>query len=299
MMRLAAYVVRGPNQATLTVLFFAMLSLFLPLVGLLSSSSVALVALRKGFAESARVIATAAVVLCVGGAGIVGTLWPPLLYGGLLWLPIWSVALLLRSTRQIGWAIEFGALLGLLGVSVIYVAVADPSAMWAERFRELLVPLAQKAGSGETAQIEHFWTWFSSYLTGIVAAGSVTSVILSLVLARWWQAGLFNPGGFAEEFTLMRLHKGTHYLGLICLLLAFTGNAAASEYFWNMSIVLAVPFVVLGFSIIHRLFASRANKRFWLAGVYVLAMLVPQTLLPVALLGITDAWVHWRERLAR
>lgn len=299
MMRLAAYIVRGPNQATVAVLLFAVLSLFLPLVGLLSSSSVALVALRKGFAESLRVIATATVVLCLAGAMVTGALWAPLVYGALMWLPVWGVALLLRRTRQIGWAMEFAALLGLLGVSVIYAVVADPSAMWAERFRELLVPLAQRAGSAETGQIEQFAAWFSSYLTGIVAAGSVTSVILSLVLARWWQARLFNPGGFAEEFTWLSLHKGTHYFGLISLFLGFTGSAAASEYFWNLSMVLAVLFVVLGFSILHRLLASKANRHFWLAGVYVLAMLVPQTLLPVALLGITDAWIHWRQRLTQ
>jgi hypothetical protein len=299
MMRLAAYIVRGPNQATLAVVLFALLSLFLPLVGLLSSSSVALVALRQGMAQSGRVVVAAAAVLCLAGMALTGALWAPLLYGALMWLPVWAVALLLRSTRQIGWALEFAALLGLLGVSAIYATVADPSAMWAERFRALLIPLAQRAGSAETGQIEQLGDWFSAYLTGIVAAGSVSSVIVSLILARWWQASLFNPGGFAHEFTQMRLHKGTHYLGLICVLLAFTGSAAASEYFWNMSIVLVVLFVVLGFSIVHRLFASKANKRFWLAGLYVLAMLVPQTLLPVALLGITDAWVNWRERLAR
>lgn len=283
----------------LVVVLFAVLSLFLPLVGLLSTAAMALVALRRGWAESMRVLGGAAAVLSLAGTLMAGTIWAPLLYCALMWLPVWIVSLLLRGTRQIGWAMEFASLLGLLGVSIIYLLISDPSAMWQERFLELLAPLAQKASGGEMTQIQQLGAWFSPYLTGIVAAGSVSSVILGLILARWWQASLFNPGGFAEEFTHMKLHKGTHYFAVLCLVLALTGNAAASEYFWNLMIVLAVLFVVLGLSILHRLFAAKANRRFWLAGLYVMALLVPQTLLPVALLGVTDAWADWRERWVR
>lgn len=298
MMRLVAFMLQGPNQATLVVLLFAGLSLFLPLVGLLSSAGVALVSLRNGVSESARVIAGAVLVMCLAGAGLSGTIWPPLLYGLLMWLPIWTAALLLRGSRQLGWALEWGSALGMFAVSIIYGMVQDPSDMWAERFRSLLIPIAQRASGTEMNQIEQLGTWFSPYLTGIVAAGSVSSVIVSLFLARWWQARFFNPGGFGDEFMRMRLHKATHYLALLCLLVAFTGSAAASEFFWNVLIVLAVLFVVLGLSIVHRVFAAKTNKRFWLAGLYVLAVFVPQTLFPVALLGITDAWVDWRGRWA-
>lgn len=299
MMRLAAYIVQGPNQATLSVVLFAVLSLFLPLVGLLSSASIALVTLRKGLAESTRVIGGAAVVLCLAGWMAAGTAWAPLLYGALMWLPIWLVALLLRGTRQIGWALELASLLGVVGVSMVYLMISDPSAMWEERFRVLLAPLAERTGGNELSQAQSFGAWFSPYLTGVVAAGSVCSIALGLMLARWWQAGLFNPGGFAHEFTHMRLHRITHYLAVICLTLALTGSAAASEYFWNLVIVLVVLFIVLGLSIVHRLFAAKTNKRFWLAGLYVVALIVPQTLLPVALLGVTDAWMDWRDRWAR
>lgn len=296
MLRLAAFILRGPNQATLAVLSFAGLSLFLPLVGLLSSASVALVALRKGFAESARVISGAALALSLGGVVLTGTVMAPLLYGALMWLPVWAAAVSLRTTRQMGWALEFASGLGILGVTILYGVVPDPSGMWEERFRALLAPLAQRASGNEMDQIQQFGAWFSPYLTGIVAAGSVSSVILSLFLARWWQACLFNPGGFADEFTNMRLHRATHYVGVLCLIPALAGSAAASEFFWNLTFVLAVVFVALGLSIVHRVFAAKANKRFWLAGLYVLALFVPQTLLPVALLGITDPWVDWRGR---
>jgi hypothetical protein len=299
MIRLASYIVRGPNHATLVVLVFAVLSLFLPVVSLFSSASLALVALRDGYKQSIRVLAGAAAVLTFSGALFSGSIIAPLVYGALMWLPAWGVALVLRHTRQLGWAVEFAVILGLVGVSVAYALVDDPGAMWQERFRILLAPLAERAAEGEIAGIDRFSDRFAPYLTGIIAAGSVSSVALSLILARWWQAALFNPGGFGAEFLAMHLHKVTHLAGIVCLVISFFGTAAAAEYFGNLLIVLAVPFVLLGFSIVHRLFSARADKRFWLAGVYVLAMVVPQFLLPVALIGITDAWVGWRERWPR
>lgn len=299
MIRLAAFVARGPNQAVLVVLAFAVLSLFLPLVGLLSSASAALVALRKGGLEAARVIGSAALVLAIAGALFSGSVAAPLLYGALLWVPIWIVALVLRQTYQFGWALELAAFMGLLGVTIVYAVVADPAEMWQERFRILLAPLLERSGSADLARIDQVGMWFAPYLTGIVAAGSVFSIALSLILARWWQAALFNPGGFAAEFGSMRLHKATHFFALGCLLLAYLGTLTVSEYFRNVLIVLCVPFVMLGLSIVHRLLSAKAGKRFWLAGLYVLATVVPQILVPVALLGITDAWVDWRQRWAR
>ncbi len=299
MIRLALYVVRGPNQATLAVLVLGVLSLFLPLVSLLSSASLALVTLRHGFEQSLRVIAGATAALAIGGALLSGTLIPPLLYGALLWMPIWWVALLLRHSRQLGWAMEFATGLGLIGIATVYALIVDPGSMWQERFQILLAQLAQHAPSGDMSGVGHFAARFAPYLTGVIAAGSVASVAVSLILARWWQAALFNPGGFGAEFLGMHLHKTTHVIGIGCLLVAYSGRADAAELAFNMLIVLCVPFVLLGFSIVHRWLSPRTNRRFWLAGVYVLAIVLPQLLLPVALLGVTDPWVGWRERWTR
>jgi uncharacterized protein YybS (DUF2232 family) len=94
----------------------------------------------------------------------------------------------------------------------------------------------------------------------------------------------------------LRLHPATHYLGLLCAGAAIGFSDRAAEFFANLLLVLSVLFVVLGLSILHRVLAARPNHRFWLAGIYVLMMFVPQMLLPMALLGITDIWMDWRSR---
>jgi uncharacterized protein YybS (DUF2232 family) len=94
----------------------------------------------------------------------------------------------------------------------------------------------------------------------------------------------------------LRYHKAIHYAGCILAVFAIATSARTSEVAWNLLIVLSVLFVILGLAILHRILAAKSNKRYWLAGLYVLALFVPQTLFPVAVLGITDAWVDWRSR---
>lgn len=296
LLRAAAYTLRGRYHASLVVLGFALLSLFFPLVGLLSSASVALVTLRKGGTEGMAVTGLVSVVVSVAGVALAGSLVTPLSYAALMWLPAWLGALVLRTTRSFGWATETAGVLGLVAVGLVYAWVADPAGMWAERFKQILEPLVAAGSAPDVTPFQRISEWFAPYLTGLIAAGSVFSLILSLALARWWQARLFNPGGFSAEFTALRLHPATHYFALLCGVAAIGLGARAAELFANLLLVLAVLFVVLGFSILHRVLAARPNQRFWLVGIYVLTLFVPQMLLPMALLGITDLWMDWRHR---
>jgi hypothetical protein len=289
---------RGRTQAAVTILGFALLSLFFPLVGLLSSASVALVTLRKGTGEGLRVTGIVSAAVGVLGLALTGSILTPASYAALMWLPAWLAASVLRLTRSFGTAVETAGILGVLAVAFVYAWVADPSAMWTERFKQILEPLAAAGSGADVAQFERIGEWFSPYLTGLISAGSAFSLIISLALARWWQARLFNPGGFAVEFTELRLHAVTHYLGLFFAGAALAFSGRASEFFANLLLVLATLFVVLGLSIVHRVLAARPNHRFWLAGIYVLTLFVPQMLFPMALLGITDFWMNWRSRWA-
>jgi hypothetical protein len=62
-----------------------------------------------------------------------------------------------------------------------------------------------------------------------------------------------------------------------------------------MALFLAL-FLACGFSILHALLAG---KGFWLAGFYLGLFFIPQLLLPIACLGASDVWLHWRKRRAR
>jgi len=40
------------------------------------------------------------------------------------------------------------------------------------------------------------------FMSGVAAAGSVYGLLFGLFLARWWQAALYNPGGFRADYPI-------------------------------------------------------------------------------------------------
>ena len=281
----------------MAVASLAVFALVIPLVSLFSSAALALVALRKGALESAWVMGLSALAAGVLGMVLTGTVYPALVYGLLLWVPIWLAAILLRESGQLALALEGALGLGIVAVIAVYSLVQDPAQMWQESLQRFIQPMLEHAPPGfDPAQLTQNVEFFSHYMSGIAAGGSVMSLILSLLVARWWQAMLFNPGGFRAEFHALRLHSAVVYLGLGSIAATLAGGGAA-EIAWNMNIVFFVLFLVAGFAILHAVFPSNGAKRFWLTTVYVAALIIPQLLLPVAFLGLTDVWLNWRRRI--
>ena len=297
MRSLAAFIIQGRGQAVVAVAGLAALALVIPPVGLFSSAALALVALRKGALEGVWVLGLATSAAGVLGMVLTGSIYPAMIYGLQLWVPIWLVAIMLRESGQLALALEGAMGLGILAVMAVYWLVQDPARMWQESLQRFIQPMMERAPPGfDPAQVEKNVELFSHYMSGIAAGASVMGLILSLLVARWWQATLFNPGGFRAEFHGLRLHSAVVYLGLGSIAAALVGGGAA-EIAWNMNALFFVLFLIVGFAILHAVFPSDGAKRFLLTGVYVAAFIIPQLLLPVAFLGLTDVWLNWRRRI--
>ena len=75
-------------------------------------------------------------------------------------------------------------------------------------WREWFETWKEYAASGPAQeQLEQAYEVISPMLSAIFASGFVASLILTLLLARWWQSALFNPGGFRKEFYALRLPR--------------------------------------------------------------------------------------------
>ena len=142
---LATYIMRGKNQAIVAICGFAIASLFLPPLSLLSSALFALVILRKGGKEGLWVLLFAVLALGLGGIALTGNAVQGLAYGLLLWLPILPVAVILRDSRSLAWAMDAALGLGLAVVIGVYAFVGDPAALWRERLQVFVQALAENA----------------------------------------------------------------------------------------------------------------------------------------------------------
>ena len=296
MQSLAGFIMRGRFQATLVAAAFTMLSLLVPLLGLLSSATLALVTLRKGGAEGLIVAALAGLA---GGLLVLVALGNPLPAVGfalILWLPVWGLSLVLRRTRSLALTVHLTALVGLVIVVGVHLLTADPTTYW----MELLEPVRRglvEGGVVDDAGSRQLVARTARWMTGTFAATFYFQLLAALLIGRWWQALLYNPGGFGAEFRALRLQTAVGYaaLGLAAAMLLLDQARWPADL-----LLLAAPlFFLQGMAIAHALVYTRSAHRGWLVGLYGLLLLVmPYAEILVAGIGFLDIWVDLRARLA-
>jgi hypothetical protein len=291
---LATFALRGRVQALAVVCGLAVASLVLfPPLSLLSTALLALVALRQGAKESAWVLLLSLLTLGIAGVASDASL-EAILYGASLWLPVWPMALLLRETCRLDWTVEAAAGLGLLAVLSIYLLVDDPVALWREKLQLFAQPLLENTPPDfNAAAFGKMLDLLAHYSTGLIVGSSVLSLFIGLIIARWQQAALFNPGGFRTEFSALRLHRAMAYAVVAGIALAFSGQTALAEIAWNLDIVFLALCTLAGFSVVHTVLNG---KTFWLVGVYMALFIASYFVLPLlALIGLSDALLDWRR----
>jgi hypothetical protein len=205
----------------------------------------------------------------------------------------------LRDSRSLAWSTQAALLLGVLAVLVQYVGLSDPAAFWQQQ----LEPMAQRfvdAGVFNQAQSVDAIKQLSGMMCGIVAAGFVLQLLLSLYLARWWQALLYNPGGFGVEFRQLRVHKVVGILGLAVSAVWLIPGLRIPGVLICIGAVLLTVFLLQGLAVAHGVFAGMKSPRRWLFGIYLLLVLfLPQVAVVLITVGLLDVWLDFRARQRR
>lgn len=297
MRALAAFIMRGRGQAVLAIAALTLLSWAFAPANLLSGAAVALPTLRRGMREGGIILALAVPLVVLAGGFLLGSPLDTTGYALALWIPVWLIAALLRESGRLTVALAGTSILGLLVVVGIYGIVEDPASLWSSEMQHLAQPVPEQSHS--EAEAEALWrslVGISRYLVGIIAAGSVLSVVLSLLIGRWWQALLFNPGGFRREFLDLRLLPVSGYLWLVLLMFAWI---TGSELGTNLAIPSFVPFLLTGFAVLHALFSRSSAGGFWLVGMYLALIFASPLIMVVMLIGFSDPWMDWRYRFSK
>ena len=278
---------------------FAVLSLLLPPLSILSGAAVALVSLRHGM--QAGVVLMAGATLAVGLLSLfsLGNPAPALMFLTALWLPLWILGSLLRASRSLSLTLMVAGGLGLLGVLLMYLLVGDVAGWWHGILQQIFDPVMKEAGITDQDAIQAALVSISRVMTGMMAAGMVLNAIICLFLARGWQAQLFNPGGFRDEFQQLRMGRSLSGITVALVLLYVLQIGVISSMAGDMLIVLLSLYMLQGLALAHAVVAMKKLHIGWLIGLYVLAFVVlPQLMLAVAAVGLLDTWVDLRQRLA-
>lgn len=285
-------------QAALVAVASALLLLILLPLGypfsFISGAAVALVTLRMGMQQGLMLILWA--VLAVGAVGL---LWlqnpmPGAALAVVLWLPVWAMAVSLRRTAQPRRSLLLATVYGLMAVLAFHYGTEEPVQWWNSLLQEALQETLARLAETERDQLLYNLELISGVMTGFSAAVLSASLIGSLMLARWWQGVLYNPGGFGEEFRRISMGRPlTLGLLLVAALMALTD---ARLLFQDMVVVLIVPFAVQGLAVVHTLVKQRKAHNGWLIALYVLLFIATgQMALLLAFVGAIDNWFDFRR----
>lgn len=295
---LATFIMRGRSQAALVAAAMAVLSLTLPLVGLLSSAAVALVTLRQGVREGLILGLLATLLSGLFVFAALGAPWPALGLALALWAPVWALGAVLRTTRSLALTLHLAALIGLVIVLGLRLGGGDPALYWSEEFlKPIHANLVESGILKDTEDSRTLIDEIARWMTGLFAAIFYVQAVLALFLARWWQALLYHPGGFGKEFRALRLGRGLGMLSLVVLGIL----AIQQDQPWVLDLLwLILPLLFLqGLAVVHFAALRFALHRGWLVGFYVfLVLAMPHGEVLLAALGLGDLWLDGRAKLA-
>jgi uncharacterized protein YybS (DUF2232 family) len=299
MFGLAGYAVRGPAQGALVASSTLLLSMMIPPLVVFSGAVVALVWLRKGPRDGAVVallgLAVAALIARLSGIGPLA----PLVVAVSCWVPALVMAAVLRHTVTLSLAMLSGASLAILAAIAVHMAIADPAAEW----RAFFSALFNNAEVSEQLQLggnEEVWQEFlaktSEYMTGIYCSMLFLMAAFSVLLARGWQARLFNPGGLQKEFHALRYGKTMSIAGAVVLAVAMFLQLPIAK---TIAIVVIAVFAFQGMAVIHALVAGKGLSVGWLVLIYIIGLIKVEAVLAIGLVGIADAWINFRQRFIK
>ena len=278
---LAGYEVRGPAQAALASFSTLLLALFAPPLVVVSNAVVALVWLRLGPLKGLLSVAIA----LLAGTIIAAFSGSPVLPAAMMmsfWLPVVLMAYVLRRTVSLNLAVLAGAGLALFGVVMTYVIVESPSAAWQDVVQQVRQQTEQAVGGTDREKVTQWLNSAGSWMTGFSAATQFVIAVLSLLLARVWQARMFNPGGLQKEFHGLRFGIAAGVVGIVTVAASVI---LRSELLINLAIVVTVVFAFQGLAVLHALAAQLKVHPLVMVGIYCfLLLLLPNS---VKILGLS------------
>ncbi|AQA16869.1 hypothetical protein BST95_00175 [Halioglobus japonicus] len=283
MKAIAEFAMRGRFQALLLTVGGAGSILFC----WISAAVLALVTLRKGAGMGAQLwfwalLPSGAVWYTSGDSG------PLTLLTGTLVL-----AMVLRATVSLPLAVLASVAIGALSGLAMLTLGQHYLDQMVSVFGEFLAQLEQNlAQGGEAVQLPRPT---NLQIAGMLGAGTAMTSVLCLLLARYWQAALYNPGGFGDEFRALRFTPAV----ATGMALAAAAVSALGAEFRTWAVICMLPLSFAGLALVHARARYRGQGTGWLVAFYAIWIIFDPIKLMVVFVAIADSWFDFRQRWAK
>lgn len=291
--KVGSYLLQKRAHAIWVALLCSLLPLLQVPTNWIAISIMALVTLHKGAKEGLLVVAwiilPTIVFLWLGDA------LPFLMLSIARILVVWFLACLLGSTVSWRSSLQLLAGCGVVGILLAHAIVPDLTGWWLSQFTHYWPLISQQLQLNlSDAEAALLLGHVAQFATGMVLTLLLGFDVVLLVIARAWQALLFNPGGFSKEWRLLRMNFWYSTLLLVVILLAWLD---VSTVFKDILPVLCVPLFFSGLSFIHAKLPEKKSIRLpWLILLYALLVLFfPYVAVLLVALGFVDSCYDFRS----
>ncbi|MDC0052898.1 hypothetical protein OAK05_01400 [Gammaproteobacteria bacterium] len=277
---LAEFIMRGRMQACLVGVFGSLL----PFV---SVSTIGLVTLRKGAAEGFIVSLWVILPLLLSYMFSASSPFMAVVSGVAL-INMALVANAHRVTADWNFSLGIATLSGVVLVCLAALLFQAEMNDFVNELEEMLATASEQSGQTMLVLTRNGFLAFVAWVV-------IFNTVIGLVLSRWWQALLYNPGGFQEEFHMLRLSPK---LSLVCLSIFIAGLALGGNYHLWLRLA-SIPLLIGGLAIVHYVVQHKGFGRQVLVVMYVgLFLFGPVLMVLLGALGAADSVMNFRTRLA-
>lgn len=277
-----------------------------------SCALIAFVVLRHQEQAAVSVMLIAGAIMLAVALLTGAMVWQVLVFIFLCWVGSAIIASVLSRTSLLNLALLTAVPITMFFAVIVWTQRKALVVFWRDAFVHSIgeISEADKAQLG-AENVEKMFVTMPAMLAEAAANWPIIVIIAGLLIARYWQACLFNAGGFQREFHALKLGKQA---AIVCAVLVAMSSvipamlvsdengieAAAINVGFpaKMLLILASAmlfvFLLQGLSVLHSLAKQRGMNKGWLIGIYIL-MPLPPTMLLVGALGIADNFIRIRK----
>jgi len=264
----------------------------------ISSIMIALAVMRRGGLFGIQVIAGCVVFIVLALSFINQLSYTDALMIALrTWLPVWCCAMVLRKTQsQAAMTLAAGAF-GTIFVILMYVLIDDVPVWWQTWFDNFLDAILKGEltadATARIGQLKSDLAQIAPMINPLIISFMVVRLITVILIGRWWQSRLFNPGGFRKEFYILQLPRPLMYLALVGIIILLLGEESQLYPVRDLLWLVIIMYLFQGISSVHRLVRKRNYSSAWLVAMYCfLLILFPHMIVFIACIGMADSWMR-------
>lgn len=278
---IAEFIMRGRMQAALVVALSTVVSLFI----WVGAAAVSLLLLRKGLAKSQTTLVLGLIPAVIfAGIGY----FDPLM----IMLSALIMAGVLRITESWQKVLLTSVCIGACSSAVLHIASPEvfTEVIAMLDSQELPAQLKQMLTQLNAEQMQQFKALLPLAMAGMFAAITQLVALLSLILARYWQAALYNPGGFAKEFHALALSPSSMAVLVVIIISPF--------FIVDAMMIFAsafIPLLITGVAVVHGLVGQKKSPKYWLIAMYIGLVFLPHVVAPLLMvLAVVDSLIDFR-----